>query len=210
MFLFPELAITGYPPEDLLMKPRFVSDNLAALEGGRGDEPCVAIVGFVEPVAPGTPSRLGDGGGPARPTSPTQPPSAPAAGSSAIVTGVCCPTTGSSTSNGGSSPACTLYVLSPSAGTNVGVTICEDIWSPGPVAALGQGGADVVVNINASPYSQGRRAERLRMLRQRAAEAGSAIAYCNLVGGQDELVFDGGSTVVDAAGEVLAAGRAVR
>ena len=92
-------------------------------------------------------------------------------------------------------------------GALVGVSICEDVWSAdGPVPALGRAGADVVVNLNASPYSRGRRSERLAMLRERVAEAGCAIAYVNQVGGQDELVFDGASLVVGPDGELLAAG----
>jgi hypothetical protein len=91
-------------------------------------------------------------------------------------------------------------------GVAVGVSICEDVWSPeGPVVDLGRGGAELVVNINASPYSHGRWEERLSMLRERVAQAGCALAYCNLVGGQDELVFDGASIVIDRDGSVLAA-----
>jgi NAD+ synthase (glutamine-hydrolysing) len=91
-------------------------------------------------------------------------------------------------------------------GVPVGVTICEDLWFPeGPVPAVGRGGARLVVNINASPYSIGRLEERRQLLRARAAEAGCAIAYLNQVGGQDELVFDGGSMVVTASGELVAA-----
>jgi len=87
----------------------------------------------------------------------------------------------------------------------VGISICEDVWSPdGPVVDLGRGGADLVVNINASPYSHGRFSERLGMLRQRVGQAGCALAYCNLVGGQDELVFDGASVVLDRDGSLLA------
>ncbi len=93
-------------------------------------------------------------------------------------------------------------------GAVVGVSICEDVWSPGgPVAELGRAGAQVVVNMNASPYSRGRRAERLSMLVERAAEAGCPLVYVNQVGGQDELVFDGASLVVGADGLLLAAGR---
>ena len=88
----------------------------------------------------------------------------------------------------------------------MGVSICEDLWFPdGPVAGQGAGGARLVVNMNASPYSIGREADRLAVARQRVAEAGCAVAYVNQVGGQDELVFDGGSFVMDATGRVLAA-----
>ncbi len=93
------------------------------------------------------------------------------------------------------------------AGAWVGVSICEDVWfDDGPVAQAGRAGADVVVNLNASPYNRGRRAERLAMLSGRVAEAGCAIAYVNQVGGQDELVFDGDSLIVAADGTLLGSG----
>jgi NAD+ synthase (glutamine-hydrolysing) len=89
----------------------------------------------------------------------------------------------------------------------VGISVCEDVWFPdGPVAQQGRAGAGVVVNLNASPYSRDRRAERLAMLRERVAEAGCAIAYVNQVGGQDELVFDGDTLIVGADGTLLATG----
>ena len=93
------------------------------------------------------------------------------------------------------------------AGAWVGISVCEDVWFPdGPVAEQGRGGADLVVNLNASPYNRGRRSERLSMLRTRVAEAGCAIAYVNQVGGQDELVFDGDSLIVASDGTLLASG----
>ncbi|MBV8462675.1 MAG: NAD+ synthase, partial [Acidimicrobiales bacterium] len=93
------------------------------------------------------------------------------------------------------------------AGAWVGVSICEDVWfDDGPVAHAGRAGADVVVNLNASPYNRGRRTERLAMLSRRVAEAGCPIAYVNQVGGQDELVFDGDSLVVGADGTLVASG----
>jgi len=87
----------------------------------------------------------------------------------------------------------------------VGVSICEDAWSPtGPIAEEAAGGAELVVNINASPYYAGRLAERERMLATRASDASCALVYVNQVGGQDELVFDGASLVVDLNGDVVA------
>ena len=87
----------------------------------------------------------------------------------------------------------------------VGVTICEDAWSPtGPIAEAASGGAEVVVNLNASPYHRGKVAERERLIATRAADASTAIVYVNLVGGQDELVFDGGSFIVDNTGRLVA------
>jgi len=101
-----------------------------------------------------------------------------------------------------------LPVLHDLDGVRLGISICEDVWAAdGPVAELGRAGADLVVNLNASPYSIGRPAERARMLAARAVEARCAIVYVNQVGGQDELVFDGASMAVDAAGRIVAAGR---
>jgi NAD+ synthase (glutamine-hydrolysing) len=105
-------------------------------------------------------------------------------------------------------PAAGAPVLYRVAGQLVGVSICEDVWfDGGPVADLGRGGAALVVNLNASPYSRGRRAERLAMLETRTAEAGCAIGYVNQVGGQDELVFDGNSLILDARGHLASQGR---
>jgi NAD+ synthase (glutamine-hydrolysing) len=95
-----------------------------------------------------------------------------------------------------------LFVI---AGVRVGVSICEDAWSPiGPIAHQAAGGAELAVNLNASPYYAGRLHERETMLATRAADASIPVVYANLVGGQDELVFDGGSLVFDAQGNVVA------
>src|ERR1700734_1915171 len=86
-------------------------------------------------------------------------------------------------------------------------SVCGDVWFPdGPVAEEGWAGADVVVNLNASPYNRGRRRERVAMLEGRVAEAGCAVAYVNQVGGQDELFFDGDSLIMGPDGTLLASG----
>jgi len=188
--VFPELAITGYPPEDLLLKPGFVADNCQALEKlaartGR----CAAVVGFV------------DGGQDLH--------NAAAVCALGAVQGVYAKRLLPNYSVfdeqryfvPGTEPL-TLFVVG---GVRVGVTVCEDVWSPaGPMAELAAGGADVVVNLSASPYYAGRLAERERMLATRAADASCALVYANLVGGQDELVFDGASMVIDARGDTVA------
>ena len=191
----PELAITGYPPEDLLLKPSFVADNVTALEKvAAATSRCVLVVGFVG-AAP-------DGASLAN---------AAAVCAGGRVVGLCrkrfLPNYGVFDEQRWFVPGTEPPTLFGVAGAWVGVSVCEDVWfDDGPVAHAGRGGADLVVNLNASPYNRGRRAERLAMLRGRVAEAGCAIAYVNQVGGQDELVFDGDSLVLDAEGTLVASG----
>jgi NAD+ synthase (glutamine-hydrolysing) len=190
--VFPELAITGYPPEDLLLKPRFVADNLEALEKvaartGR----CAAVVGFVD-----ADRDLHN---------------AAAVCAMGAVQGVyhkrLLPNYAVFDEQRYFVPGTRAPSLFVIGGVRVGVSICEDAWSPsGPVAEQAAGGAELVVNLNASPYYAGRLAERERMLAVRAADASCALVYVNQVGGQDELVFDGASLVYDAAGELVARG----
>ncbi|NUQ91135.1 MAG: NAD+ synthase, partial [Glycomyces artemisiae] len=92
-------------------------------------------------------------------------------------------------------------------GVDVAFTICEDVWGGVPITAAAQARAGLVVNVNASPYEQGKQERRRALVEQRAAEAGAPIAYLNIVGGQDELVFDGGSFITAADGKLLASGR---
>ncbi len=186
----PELAVTGYPPEDLVLKPGFVADNRAALDKiaartGR----CVAVIGFV------------DAGRDLH--------NAAAICAHGEVQGIyrkrLLPNYAvfdeQRTFVPGDEPL-QLYVI---AGVSVGVSICEDAWSPdGPIAAHAAGGAELVLNLNASPFYAGRVAERERMLATRAADASCALVYVNQVGGQDELVFDGASLVFDADGSLVA------
>jgi NAD+ synthase (glutamine-hydrolysing) len=188
--LFPELALTGYPPEDLLLKPGFVADNVEALEKvaartGR----CAAVLGFVDAgrdlYNAAAVCAFGEVKGtyrkrllPNYAVFDEQRYFAP-----------------------GSDPL-ELYLIG---GVRMGVSICEDAWSPtGPIAEQAAGGAELVLNLNASPYYAGRLAERERMLATRATDAACALVYVNQVGGQDELVFDGASLVVDNHGRVLA------
>ena len=101
---------------------------------------------------------------------------------------------------------CPVYTIS---GVNVGVGICEDIWySVGPMAVQRNAGAEVIVNINASPFHAGKREQREKMIATRAADNQLFVAYLNTVGGQDELVFDGASLVYDGTGELVARGPA--
>ena len=189
---FPELAITGYPPEDLLLKSQFVDDNLAALKKiQKNVHDITAIVGFVD--------RKDD-----------------IYNAAAIIynknlvdiyhkkylpnygvfdeyryfqTGSRCP----------------VYRIGE---TWIGVNICEDIWYPeGPARIQALAGAEVIININASPYHIGKGRTREQMLSTRASDNLVFIAYLNTVGGQDELVFDGQSLVLDQDGAVIARGR---
>jgi NAD+ synthase (glutamine-hydrolysing) len=214
---FPELSLTGYPPEDLLLKPAFVMANLEGLEKvAAGTSDCVAVVGFVD-VA-GAPSKRDDPGfarsilaagrEDAVRGAPRRLRNAAAVCISGEVVGVYhkrfLPNYGVFDEQRWFAPGNGLLGIEV-AGVRVGISICEDLWFPdGPAFDLGAAGADLVVNVNASPYSVMRRLERLAMLRERVAESGCAIGYVNQVGGQDELVFDGGSVVVDTDGSIVA------
>ncbi|HVF13127.1 MAG TPA: NAD+ synthase [Acidimicrobiales bacterium] len=188
--VFPELAITGYPPEDLLLKPGFVADNRAALDRvAAGTGRCAAVVGFV------------DAGRDLY--------NAAAVCANGTVQGVyrkrLLPNYGVFDEQryfaAGHDPGC-LFVIG---GVRVGVVVCEDAWSPdGPIADQSAGGAELIVNLNASPYHAARLDERERMLATRALDSSCSLVYVNLVGGQDELVFDGASLVLDTQGRVVA------
>jgi NAD+ synthase (glutamine-hydrolysing) len=187
--VFPELAITGYPPEDLLLKPAFVADNRAALDKlasrtGR----CAAVVGFVDAgrdlYNAAAVCAHGEVQGVYR---------------KRILPNYAVFDEQRYFAPGQGDPQ--LFVIG---GVKVGVSVCEDSWAPdGPIADQAAGGAELIVNLNASPYYAGRLAERERMLATRAADASCALVYVNLLGGQDELVFDGASLLLDADGRVL-------
>lgn len=189
--VFPELAITGYPPEDLLLKPGFVADNAAALaKVASASERCVAVVGFVDEQMDLY--------------------NAAAVCARGEVRGVyhkqLLPNYGVFDEQRYFAPGTGATQLFGIAGVRVGVSVCEDAWSPnGPITEQAAAGAELIVNINASPYYMDRLDERQRMLATRAADASCALVYLNCVGGQDELVFDGGSMVFDASGRLLAA-----
>jgi NAD+ synthase (glutamine-hydrolysing) len=188
--VFPELAITGYPPEDLLLKPGFVADNLAALaKVAAATERCVAVVGFVDEQLDLY--------------------NAAAVCAAGEVRGVYhkqeLPNYGVFDEQRYFSAGGGATQLFGIGGVRVGVSICEDVWNPqGPIAAQAAAGAELVININASPYYLDRLIEREQMLATRAADASCGLVYLNSVGGQDELVFDGASMVFDAAGRLVA------
>jgi NAD+ synthase (glutamine-hydrolysing) len=216
---FPELAITGYPPEDLLLKPAFVAHNLAALERvAAATASCVALVGFVDVVGHEDVSdavaHASGAGAVAREAAirgaPRRLRNAVAVCVDGRVLGIYhkrrLPNYGVFDEERWFAPGTTPLELYRIADVPVGLSICEDLWFPdGPIPLQARGGARLVVNVNASPYSIGREDDRLAEARRRVAEAGCAIAYVNQVGGQDELVFDGGSFVMDASGNVIGA-----
>ena len=208
---FPELAITGYPPEDLLLRSGFVDDVRAALDriiAASGS--CTAVVGFVEQ---GLASRESADHGEVTKTS--QAVEHPVLFNAAAVM-----------SNGSLDgvyrkrelPNYSVfdearYFVSgdgpipvfEAQGVRFGVSICEDAWiADGPIAELGSHSVQLVVNINASPFNVGKSQARAAVVAERAREAAAPIAYVNQVGGQDELVFDGDSMVMSANGVLLA------
>jgi NAD+ synthase (glutamine-hydrolysing) len=188
--VFPELAITGYPPEDLLLKPGFVADNQVALaKVAQATERCAAIVGFVDEGLDLYNSAAVCAGGEIR----------------GVYHKVNLPNYSVFDEQRYFLPgdgAENLYIIG---GVRIGVSVCEDAWDPtGPVSAQAAAGAELIVNINASPYHADRLGERQRMLATRAADASCALVYVNIVGGQDELVFDGASMVFDAEGRLVA------
>src|SRR5215213_7309324 len=187
---YPELTIPGYPPEDLLMRPSFIEENMRALSefAGRVPDNVVAAVGFVD--------------------------------LDADLYNACAVVSGGEVlhryhkhylpnysvfdenryfKEGSGAPLVDLD------GALVGVSVCEDIWYPGgPAHEQALGGASVLLNISASPYHRRKGAFRERMLGVRASDYGCYVLFCNLVGGQDELVFDGHSVVFDPEGALVA------
>jgi NAD+ synthase (glutamine-hydrolysing) len=189
--IFPELCVPGYPAEDLYLKRHFVEANRRAVEElSRGVSGLTVLVGFAEPVAGGGDFRhahnslavLADGGVRAVYRKNRLPNYAVFDEQRYFVPG--------------SEPA-TIEV----AGTKVGLTICEDCWVEGPPASTeAAAGAELIANPSGSPYHRGKGAEREEMFIARARAYGASFAFCNLVGGQDELVFDGQSFVVGPGG----------
>ncbi len=194
--VFPELFLTGYPPEDLLLHPAFVNDNIRELkELAKKIEGIIAIIGFVD---------KGD----------ISPPLYNAAAVIAhrrilgVVHKICLPNYGVFDEKRyfatGDKPAILALGEIP-----IGINICEDIWvGDGPVAAQARkGGAKLLINLSASPFHSGKVGLREKILRAHAKKHKLYMAYVNLVGGQDELVFDGASRVMDPQGRILAMAR---
>jgi len=189
LVLFPELAITGYPPEDLLLKEHFLRDARDALERVAAQtDGIVALVGFPELAEDvyNACAVVADGS------------------VQAIYRKMLLPNYGVFDEHRYFQTG-TQGALIELGDVTIGLTICEDIWEPGPPASdEALAGATVLVNISASPYHAGKGLERERMLVQRARDNLAAVVFCALVGGQDELVFDGQSLVIDHEGTVIA------
>lgn len=207
---FPELAITGYPPEDLLLMPRFVADNRRALqEVVRHCGGLAVVVGCVSQSDGLDPK-------PAR-SSVVQAGAHELYNAAAVIadqkliTTYCkryLPNYGWFDESRYFHPGRRLPLIRLR-GTVVGVNICEDVWLPdGPTGFQAAAGAEVIVNINASPFHLGKSLVREQMLATRARENGVVLTYTNAVGAQDGLVFDGNSVILDHQGEVIARGKA--
>jgi NAD+ synthase (glutamine-hydrolysing) len=189
LILFPELALTGYPPEDLLLREHFLNDAAAALRELAADtHGAIAVVGFPERAEGvyNSAAVLADGT------------------IHAVYRKVYLPNYGVFDER--------RYFQSGGTGAvvdigseRIGLTVCEDIWEPGPPASdEALSGATLILNVSASPYHAGKGMERERMFAQRARDNLACVAFCGLVGGQDELVFDGHSFVIDHTGETIA------
>jgi NAD+ synthase (glutamine-hydrolysing) len=181
----PELAITGYPPEDLLLRPRFLEDAAAEIAGLAARTQGIDLVLGAPVVTPegvvNAALLLRDGGIHAQYAKHKLPNYSVFDEQRYFSHG-----TG----------ACVIEV----AGLRVGLTVCEDIWRPEPAALAKEAGAEVILNLNASPYHRGKASEREAVVRDRVRETGLPVLYVNMVGGQDELVFDGRSFMVAAEG----------
>jgi len=194
LLCFPELVLTGYPPEDLLLKPSFIRDNLRALEDltafsrGKG---MALVVGFVDAAEDlyNAAAIIFDGQ------------------LKGVYHKIYLPNYGVFDEERyfKAGEECPLFLFEK---VKLGVTICEDMWYPtGPAHLLTKGGAQLIINISSSPYHAGKRGFRERMLSTRAADSVAIVAHVNLVGGQDELVFDGNSLVYSEKGELMARGK---
>jgi NAD+ synthase (glutamine-hydrolysing) len=191
LVLFPELALTGYPPEDLLLREHFLTDTGTALHALAAEaQGIVAVVGFPERAQAvyNAAAVLADGQ------------------VRTVYRKLHLP-------NYGVFDEQRYFTAGHEGATidvgdcRVGLTVCEDLWLPGPPAAEeAQAGAQLIVNVSASPYHAGKGLEREQLFAERAREHGVAIAFCGLVGGQDELVFDGHSFVLDSTGKTVARG----
>ena len=189
LLLTPELALCGYPPEDLLLRPDFYRACARELAALAARLPIPAIVGHPEMrglLRYNAASLLRDGQVEVTYTKQRLPNSEVFDEERYFATG---------------SEPC-VFEIGGVPGVRIGLAICEDIWLPGTVEATRAAGAELLLALNASPFHMNKQATRQAVLRERIAGTGMPAIYCNLVGGQDELVFDGGSFALDAAGRL--------
>ncbi len=193
LLVFPEMAVTGYPPEDLLFMPKFIEANLKAINKiARATTSIAALVGFVDKDGDifNAAALLHNG---------------------KLVHTYCktfLPNYGVFDEDRYFQPGKDNFIFTLNA-TPIGPSICEDLWYPGdPIRTQAlSGGAELIVNISSSPYHAGKAQFREKMISTRASDNVAIVAYCNLVGGQDELVFDGGSLIFDQTGNLMARGK---
>jgi len=193
LLVFPEMAVTGYPPEDLLLMPKFIDANLKAIQTiAKSTSSITAVVGFV--------SKDGD-----------------IFNSAALLhhgklldaySKIYLPNYGVFDEDRYFQVGKENFIFTLKS-TPIGLSICEDLWYPGdPIRTQAlYGGAELIVNISSSPYHTGKIGFREKMISTRASDNAAIVAYCNLVGGQDELVFDGGSMIFDQKGDLIIRGK---
>ena len=192
LLTFPELAVCGYPPEDLLFKPQFISENLRTLEKVIKASPGITVItGFVDSGDDifNAAAIIHNGG------------------LAGVYHKIFLPNYGVFDEDRyfRSGTECSVWQIGD---IKFGVNICEDIWyEAGPATTQAYSGAEIIINISASPYHFGRGGVRERMISTRAADNVAVFIYNNLVGGQDELIFDGNSLIIDETGRLIAQGK---
>jgi len=193
LLIFPEMAVTGYPPEDLLLMPKFIEANLKAVRRiAKATLSTTAIVGFVH--------KDGDIFN-----------AAAILHNGKMIDAYCktyLPNYGVFDEDRYFQAGKENFIFSLKS-VPIGLSICEDLWYPGdPIRTQAlYGGAELIVNISSSPYHAGKTVFREKLISTRASDNVAVVAYCNLVGGQDELVFDGGSVIFDQRGELIVRGK---
>ena len=193
LLVFPEMAVTGYPPEDLLLMPKFIEANLRAVNKiAKATTSITAIVGFVHKDGDifNSAALLHNGK------------------MIDVYSKTYLPNYGVFDEDRYFQVGKENFIFTLKS-TPIGLSICEDLWYPGdPIRTQAlYGGAELIVNISSSPYHAGKSIFRDKMISTRASDNMAMVAYCNLVGGQDELVFDGGSLIIDQKGELIVRGK---
>jgi NAD+ synthase (glutamine-hydrolysing) len=193
LLVFPEMAVTGYPPEDLLLMPKFIEANLRAVDKiAKATSSITAVVGFV-----GKDGDIFNSAGLLHHGKFVD-----------VYSKIYLPNYGVFDEDRYFQAGKENFIFTLKS-TPIGLSICEDLWHPGdPIRTQAlYGGAELIVNISSSPYHNGKSVFREKMISTRASDNAAIVAYCNLVGGQDELVFDGGSLIFDQNGDLITRGK---